>query len=288
MRVLVTGTDGQVGSELPDRLARLGVADVVSAGRGALDLTDPDSVRAGVEAAAPDVVINAGAYNAVDRAEDDAAAAHAVNGTGPGLLAEACAARGAHLIHLSTDYVFSGEKGAPYDETDAPGPRSEYGRSKLAGEEAVWALGGAVTVVRTALVFGRIGRSLVELLATRGLDGLPLTMVDDQRGSPTHAADLAGVLARMAVDRCVGLFHVTNAGDCSPFELARFIFEVAGLDPDTIGRTTAAEFGRPAPRPQNSALVSVHLDGTGIPRPRHYRDAVEERVGEILAARSRA
>jgi len=288
VKALVIGADGQVGSVLPSRLERLGVADVVAVGRADIDLLVPESVRAGVEGAAPDVVVNCAAYNAVDQAEDDAAAAHAVNATAPGLLAEVCREAGAHFIHISTDYVFSGDKGSPYVESDEPAPRSEYGRSKLAGEQAVEAAGGSWTVVRTALVFGSIGRSLVELIAGRGLDGLPLSMVVDQRGSPTSAGDLAGVLAEMAVRRCEGLFHVANAGDCSPYELAHFIFGVAGLDPSVIGHTTAAEFGRPASRPANSALISERLADAGIAPLRHFHEAVEERVLEMVAARSRA
>lgn len=286
MKVLVTGAAGQVGSELPSRLRPLG-ADVITTGRDTLDLTDPDSVRSAVEAAAPDVVINCAAYNAVDRAEDEADAAMAVNADGVGVLAEVCAARGAHLIHTSTDYVFSGDKGSLYDEDDEPAPRSAYGRSKLAGEEAVRAVGGRWTLVRTALVFGTVGRSLVELILDRSLAGEPLRMVDDQRGSPTHAGDLAGVLAAMAVGQVEGLYHATNAGDCTPYELSAVVLEAAGVTDADVEAITTEELGRRASRPRNSALVSVRLASTGIEPLRPYREAVEERVKELLARGSR-
>lgn len=283
MRALVTGAAGQVGTEMPVHLAAQGFDEVVAAGRGEVDLTDPDSIRRGVEAARPDVVVNCAAYNAVDRAEEEPDAALAVNGVGVGVLAEACAARGAHLVHISTDYVFSGDKGSAYDETDDPEPRSAYGRSKLAGEEAVRAAAGRWTLVRTALVFGRVGRSLVETIVARALAGEPLRMVDDQRGSPTAAGDLAAVLADLARHGVEGLFHVTNAGDTTPYELAGVVLEWAGLDASVVERITSAELGRPAARPANSALRSVRLGATGVATPRHYLLAVEERVSEIMA-----
>lgn len=286
MKALVTGAEGQVGSELPGALARSGFDDVMVATRAAIDLSDAAATRAGVKEAAPDVVVNCAAYNAVDQAEAEPEVAMAINGVAPGVLAEACRDRGAHLIHISTDYVFSGDKGEPYDEDDAPAPVSAYGRSKLAGEEAVAAVGGSTTLVRAALVFGRVGRSLVELIATKARAGEPLTMVDDQRGSPTHAADLAGTLAEMARRRIEGLFHVTNAGDCSPYELAQLVVGVLGLEGASVERTTAAAFGRPAARPANSALVSTRLEPAGLEPLRPYEEAVRERVSELVAARS--
>lgn len=283
MRILVTGAAGQVGSELPPHLERAG-AEVVAFGRDDLDLTDPDAIRSAVAAAAPDAVVNCAAYNAVDRAEDEPETAMAVNADAPGVLAETCAARGAHLVHISTDYVFAGDKGAPYDETDEPAPLSAYARSKLAGEQAVRAAGGAWTIVRTALVFGRIGRSLVELILDRARAGEPLRMVDDQRGSPTHAGDLAGVLATMATRRVQGLFHVTNAGGCTPYELSGVVLEAAGVTSAAVERVTTEELGRPARRPADSALVSVRLAGAGIAPLRPYREAVQERVQQLVAA----
>jgi len=276
-----------VGSELPSRLEALG-HEVVPATRHDLDLAAPGSIGPAVEAISPDAVVNCAAYNAVDRAEEEPDVAMAVNAVGVGELAEACAARSIHLVHISTDYVFSGDKASPYDETDEPGPRSEYGRSKLAGEEAVRAAGGVWTVVRTALVFGTIGRSLVELILDRALSGQDLRMTDDQRGSPTHAGDLAGMLAAMVHARVEGLFHVTNGGSCSPFDLATLVADVAGITTASIEAISIDDLGRKAVRPRNSALVSVRLEAAGLDPLRPYGEAVAERVKGLLAARGQA
>ncbi|MBI2168754.1 MAG: dTDP-4-dehydrorhamnose reductase [Actinobacteria bacterium] len=286
MKVLVTGAAGQVGSELPKCLADLGVTDVASLGRGELDLADSSSVRDAVASLRPDAVINCAAYNAVDQAEAEPEAAEAVNAHGVAALAEACGAHGAHLIHISTDYVFAGDKGSAYDEGDPPAPLSAYGRSKLAGEEAALSATGPSTVARTAIVFGRLGRSLVETIVNRAQAGEPLRLVTDQRGSPTFAPDLARVLAQMAVERVEGLYHVVNAGDCSPFELAHLIFDIAGrdrLDGVEVEEITSEQLNRAAPRPPNSSLVSSRLAAAGFAPLRSLHDAVEERVREMVA-----
>lgn len=285
MRVLVTGSQGQLGSEMPRCLGAVGIDDVVAAGRDAVDLADPDSIRAAFDASSPDVVVNCAAYNAVDQAETDPDGAMAVNATGVGVLAECCAAVGSHLVHVSTDYVFSGDKGSAYDESDTPEPKSAYGRSKLAGEEAVIAAGGHWTIVRTAWVFGVIGRSLIEVILDRGRAGEPLRMVDDQRGSPTHSGDLGDALSAIAAGKIEGLYHVTNQGDCTPFELSQLVLGVAGLPDVAVSRITSEELGRPAARPANSALVSVRLADAGLDPLRPLPDAVEERVHELIAAR---
>lgn len=285
MKVLVTGAAGQLGTEMPAHLRACGVDDVVAAGRETLDLARPDSIREAVAATHPDVVVNCAAYNAVDQAETDVEGAMSVNATGVGVLAEECAARGALFIHVSTDYVFSGDKGTPYDERDAPGPRSVYGRSKLAGEEAVEAADGRFVIARTAWVFGTIGRSLIEVILDRGLKGEPLRMVDDQRGSPTHAGDLAAALSTMAVRGIEGLFHVTNEGTCSPLELSAMVLDAAGVHDVEVERLSIADLGRPAPRPPDSTLVSVRLDEAGVDPLRPLREAVDERVKELMALR---
>lgn len=285
MRVLVTGAAGQLGAEMPPHLRAAGVDDVVAVGRDDVDLARPESIREAVAATEPDAVVNCAAYNAVDQAETDLEGAMAVNSTGVGVLAEACAERGAHFIHVSTDYVFSGDKGTPYDETDAPAPRSAYGRSKLAGEGAVEAAGGRFAIARTAWVFGTIGRSLIELILDRGLAGEPLRMVDDQRGSPTHAGDLAAALSAMAVGGIEGLFHVTNEGTCSPFELSAMVLDAAGVRDASVERVSIADLGRPASRPPDSTLISVRLEQAGVEPLRPLREAVDERVKELIALR---
>jgi dTDP-4-dehydrorhamnose reductase len=279
VRILVTGAEGQVGSELSALLAG---HDVVALGRHDLDLTAPTLVDDVVDLT-PDVVVNCAAVNDVDGVEADDRPARAVNADAPGRLGEACGRLGAHLIHLSTDYVFAGDKAGPYDEDDTPAPLSAYGRSKLAGEAAVMAGPGTWTVVRTAIVFGRRGRGLVETILDRARAGQPLRMAGDLRISPTYALDLAGVLVHMAADRVTGLYHVANAGSCTPYELALEVVDAAGLDDAAVERVGIADLARPAPRPPNSALVSARLPTTGIAPLRHYRDAVRELVPELAA-----
>lgn len=273
MRVLVTGSAGQVGSELPPFLAH---HEVVALGRDRLDVADREAVEQVFGEVAPDAVVNCAANNAVDAAEDDEAGAFAVNALGVRHVAVASRRMGAHLVHVSSDYVFSGDKGSPYHEWDEPRPRSAYGRSKLAGEREAMAHAGSWTLARTAYVFGRRGRSLPEAILGRARAGEPLRMVDDQRFSPSCALDVASVLARLAVERRPGLYHVVNAGSCTPYELAVDVVELAGLDSSGVEKITTAELGRPAPRPAYSVLEGLAARASGLPVLRHYRDALAE------------
>jgi dTDP-4-dehydrorhamnose reductase len=271
VRIVVTGARGQVGSELP---AFLDGQDVHLLARDDLDVADPGAVHAAVAGLRPDVILNCAAYNAVDAAETDPDAAATVNAVAPGTLADAADEVGAHLVHISTDYVFPGEgRNDPYVESDEPQPRSVYGRTKLAGERAVLDRPSGHTVVRTAWVFGRVGRSLVELVLDRARAGEPLRMVTDQTGSPTSARDLAAGVARMGLERRPGLYHVVNAGSATPYQLAREVLELAGMDPGVVQETTIDVLGRPAPRPRYSVLASEHLAPL-----RPWQDAVAEAV----------
>lgn len=284
MRVLITGAGGQVGSQLPGFLVG---HEVTAATRSELDLADPEGIREAVEGLRPQLVVNCAAYNAVDRAETETEVAMRINAGAVRDLALACSAVGAHLVHISTDYVFPGTKGEPYDERDEPEPLSAYGRSKRAGELELMAHAGSWTLVRTAWVFGCLGRSFVEGVLRRLLSGEPLRVAGDQRGSPTCARDLAAVLARLGVERVQGLYHVTNAGGPSRYELACAIAEAAGLDPARVVETTSAEFPAVAVRPADSRLVSVNLPTTGIPPLRDYREALGELIPQLVA-RARA
>lgn len=288
MKLLVTGAAGQVGTEVVARLEHAPGYELTATTRDELDLAQPASLAPFVESVAPDVVINCAAYNAVDRAEDEPDLAMTVNGTAVGELAAACARRGAFLVHVSTDYVFDGTKGAPYDETDEPGPQSVYGRSKLAGEEAVRAAAGGHAVVRTAWVFGRIGRSLVEAIVDRVVAGEELRMVDDQTGSPTHAGDLASALVAVGTRRLAGLYHATNVGACTPYGLAREIADLLDAPDVTIEAITTEDLGRPAPRPAYSALTSVRLAADGLPPLRPLGDALADAVPALAAVRGGA
>jgi len=209
MRVLVTGANGQVGHEVAAVCVAAG-DDVVAAGRDALDIADRDAVLAAVTTIRPDVVINAAAWTAVDACEAGSARAFAVNALAVRNVADACARAGAHLVHLSTDYVFSGELDRPYHEWDETSPRSVYGASKLAGEREALALGASATVVRTSWVCGAHGSNIVKTALRLAAEPGTLRFVDDQIGHPTFAADLALMLRRLALERRSGMHHVTT------------------------------------------------------------------------------
>ncbi len=277
-RVVVTGAAGLVGSEVA---AFLEGHEVVSLTHDQLDITDRDAVEQSMGTLLPDAVINCAAYADVDACERDPHMALLVNALGPRHLAIACARVGAHLVHVSTDYVFSGDKAIPYDEWDEPGPISEYGRAKLGGEQEVMRHAGSWSIARTALVFGKCRPTFVDMVLARARTGEPIHGVEDVTGSPTSAADVARVLARLAVERREGCFHVVNQGSCSRYELAREVLELAGLDPAKVTSSTAAELPWVARRPRNSALASIALERAGITPLRHYREALDEHVRGI-------
>lgn len=277
MRLLVTGASGQVGSEVP---AHLHHHEVATPARAELDLTDRDSVEQVVGTLLPDVVVNCAAWTDVDGCESDPARAMRVNALGARHLAVACARVGAHVVHVSSDYVFSGDKDGPYDEWDAPAPRSAYGRSKLGGEAEIAAHASSWSVVRSSWIFGRRGRNFVDTVLRRAREGGPLRVVTDQRGCPTYAPDVAGALARLAVERRPGIYHVTNEGACTWYDLARAALELAGLDPGVLGATTTAELGRLAPRPANSVLANTAFATSGMAPLRPWREALAERIGD--------
>jgi dTDP-4-dehydrorhamnose reductase len=278
---LVTGARGQLGGDLLAVLAGRPGDPVTALGRAELDLTDERRVREvvrgwldGVRGARP-VVLNAAAYTAVDAAETDEDTALLVNGRAPGWLAEELAGRG-RLVHVSTDYVFDGEADQPYP-VDAPvAPRSAYGRTKAAGERAVAAAGGDATVVRTAWVYGRHGGNFVRTMAGRALDGAPVSVVDDQVGSPTWAADLAAGLVALGArpEPVPPVLHRTDAGAVSWYGLARAVYEEVGADAALVAPTTTAAFPRPAPRPAWSVLDGSAWLAAGLPAPRPWRTAL--------------
>jgi len=280
VRILLTGVTGQVGHELQRSLAPLG--DIVAADRRALDLASPDSIAFAVRALRPGLIVNCAAYTAVDRAESEPDAAMAANATAPGVLAEEAKRLGAGLIHFSTDYVFDGEKGAPYVESDQPAPLSAYGRTKLAGERAVAAAGGPHWIVRTQWLYGLRGKNFVDTMLRLAGEREFLAVVDDQVGSPTSTHDLAPVLWRVLQRRPPpGLYHATNAGSCSWHDFAAEIFRQAGIKLD-LRRTDSRSLARPAPRPGRSVLSNAKLVaalGVGLPR---WEDA----LARYLARRS--
>ena len=264
MRLLVTGAAGMLGRDVASAAAAAG-HDLIALGRAQLDITDAVAVHAAVQEARPDIVINCAAWTDVDGAETDAERAFAVNGPAAGEVARAAAAVGAWTVHVSSDYVFAGDKQSPYVESDSTGPESQYGRGKLAGERAVAdAAPGSHTIVRSSWLFGAGGKCFPATILRAGAERDQLTVVDDQVGCPTFTGHLAPALIGLAEGRVPGIVHVAGAGACSWFEFAREIVALAGLDCEVAaGRT--ADLGRPAPRPAYSVLVTERDDTPGLP-----------------------
>lgn len=285
MKWLITGASGMLGRDVVGELTSRGET-VVGLDRAALDITRPEAVDAAVREHRPDLVVNCAAYTAVDDAETDEARALEINGAGPRLLARACAAHDARMIHVSTDYVFSGEaRATPYPEDHPTGPRTAYGRTKLAGERAVLEeLPGASAVLRTAWLYGVHGSSFVRTMIGLEARRDTLDVVDDQRGQPTWSADVAERIAdlgpRLGPD-AHGVFHATDAGEATWYDLAREVFSLIGADPDRVRPTSSAAFPRPAPRPAYSALAHGRWQEIGLPLPRDWRSALHEALPRI-------
>jgi dTDP-4-dehydrorhamnose reductase len=277
MRVLVTGAGGQLGHDL---IAAFADHDVIGCDRAALDVTDRDAVLGTILTVAPDAVVHAGAWTAVDACESDPDRAFRVNALGTRNVAEAARRTGAHVVYVSTDYVFDGTKAEPYNEWDATNPQSVYGRSKLGGELE---LGPDSTIVRVAWVCGAHGNNFVRTMLRLAAERDTWGVVDDQRGCPTFTPDLADAIRRFAVDRRPGVFHVTNQGATTWFDLAREVLELAGVDPEKVTPISTADYGAPAPRPANSVLDNAALRGAGLPMLADYHEPLERLVKELLA-----
>jgi dTDP-4-dehydrorhamnose reductase len=286
---LVTGAGGMLGQDLLARLEQDG-EKAVGLTRAVLDITDPASVREALDAHRPSVVVNCAAWTAVDDAEADEADALRINGDGPRILAEACQEYGAVLLQVSTDYVFAGDGTSPYTEDAATAPRSAYGRTKLAGEQAVLAvLPDSGYVVRTAWLYGAGGGNFVRTMIK--LEGIKdgLDVVDDQRGQPTWTADLADRLVRLgraalAGSAPAGVYHGTSGGETTWFGFTQEIFRLLGADPTRVRPTTSEAFVRPAPRPAYSVLGHDRWRAAGIEPIRDWREALREAFPALLAA----
>jgi dTDP-4-dehydrorhamnose reductase len=311
VKVLVTGAAGQLGRDLVDALSgavpSAGLAGSVSTGRlgerspvevvatafagldsvpsgqrAQLDITDRTAVRSVMEAFRPDIVIHGAAWTAVDAMESDPDRAFTVNALGTRHMVEGARLCGAHLVYISTDYVFDGTSPRPYLEWDAPHPLSVYGRSKWGGEQEV---GPGATIVRTSWVSGAHGTNMVGTVLRLASTPGPLRFVDDQHGSPTFTADLAGAVTMLATERLPGIFHVTNQGVTSWYEFAREVLSAAGHDPARVEPITTADLDppRPAPRPANSVLDNAALRLSGLALLPDWHDALA-RLVPVLAA----
>ncbi|GGR32054.1 NAD(P)-dependent oxidoreductase [Streptomyces aurantiogriseus] len=269
-----------LGRDTVEELARRG-EDVTGLDHAGLDVTRPDAVERAFPEHRPDLVVNCAAYTAVDAAEIDETRALRINGDGPRLLARACAAHGARLIHVSTDYVFAGDaRSTPYPEDHPPAPRTAYGRTKLAGERAVLTeLPGACAIVRTAWLYGVHGRSFVRTMLDLQARHDTLDVVDDQRGQPTWSADVAARIADLGPrvgPAAGGVLHATASGEATWYELAREVFRTIDADPDRVRPTTSDAHPRPAPRPAYSVLAHGRWREVGLEPLRDWRAALHE------------
>ena len=277
MRILLTGARGQLGTDIAARLPDRD--EVVPVDLPEFDLTDRDTALGVVTQFQPDVILHCAAFTAVDLCEEHSETAWRANALATRFIADGARRVGAHVVYLSTDYVFDGTKAGPYLEWDRPNPQSVYGRSKLGGELEV---DPAWSIVRTSWVCGEHGNNMVKTLLRLGEGSGPLSFVDDQIGHPTFTSDLAGMVIKLGRERVPGRFHCTNQGAVSWYEFARTVFDLAGFDSGRIGPipTDQLDPPRPATRPANSVLDNFAWRHHGFAESRHYT----EPLAELLAA----
>ena len=294
MRIAVTGKTGQIVSSLLERGAIAG-HEVIALGRPELDLASPASVAHALEAVAPDVIVSAAAYTAVDKAESDSELAHAVNEAGAAAMAQVAHRLGVPLVHVSTDYVFDGTLDRPYVESDPTGPTGVYGVSKLGGERAVLAdHGDNSAVLRVAWVYSPFGANFVKTMLRLAGDRDELGVVADQVGNPTSALDIADAILRVATNMVSdgsrslrGVFHMTAQGEASWADFAEAIFatSAAGGGPSArVKRITTADYPTPAMRPANSRLdcgLIARVHGVRLP---YWRESLETVMGRLQPA----
>jgi len=276
MRVTIFGATGLLGRALVPEWEK---DEVIGLGSRDADVRDAGQVRAAVERTQPDWIVNAAAYTDVDGCESNRELAFAVNSQGAANIAASAKAGGAQLISLSTDYVFDGLSTEPYPTTAPRAPRSVYGNSKAQAEERIAEILPTACIVRTSWLFGVGGKCFPDTILQLAEKRPALDVVDDQRGSPTYATDLARAIVALCRRRATGIVHVTNAGDCSWFEFAREIMSAAGLNV-LIRPTTSEKFVRPAERPKYSVLSPRSREQYGVVMP-HWKDALRN----YLAAR---
>lgn len=275
--ILVTGGGGM----LAHALGKVFGDEVELASREHLDITDTDAVRDAVQGRR--AVINAAAYTAVDRAETHEGEAFAVNAAGAENIARACADASVSLVQVSTDYVFDGRATSPYAEDAPTGPISAYGRTKLAGEQAVLDVHpGGTRILRTAWLYGAAGPSFVATMLAKARAGERVSVVTDQVGQPTWTVDVATRI-RDVFDAPAGVYHATNSGSCSWWDLAVAVYERVGADVTLVDTTVAAAFVRPAPRPAYSVLGDGAALVAGLPAMRPWRDALDDALRNDFA-----
>lgn len=290
MRVLITGCHGQVGSCLTKQLANNENIAVLALDREHLDITSQDAVNATVAEFEPSIIINAAAHTAVDKAEEEVDLSYAINRDGPKYLAQAAQSVGAAMLHISTDYVFEGNKTGEYVETDATNPQGVYGKSKLAGEIAVAEACDKHIILRTAWVFGEHGNNFVKTMLRLGQTRDTLSIVGDQFGGPTYAGDIASVLIQIA-KRIIqeskveyGVYHYSGLPHVSWFDFADAIFDVAVeqkvlAKKPSLTSITTEQYPTPASRPSNSRLSNGKITQAFSVEPSDWNSALNDITG---------
>ena len=268
MRVFITGAYGQLGTEIVKAFSD---EELFLSGHHDHDITDQQIIRT-IEAFKPHLVVHTAACTDVDGCEEDPERALQVNGFGTRNVTVGAAKAGAKLVYLSTDYVFDGTSDAPYNEFSPTSPISVYGQSKLAGEDFVRHLSTAYFIVRTSWLYGNVGNNFVKTILRAGAEKKELRVVNDQRGSPTWAKDLARTIASLAVTEAYGIYHVTGKGWCSWYDFTREILRLASMKTEVVP-ITSDEIKRPASRPANSVLENLALRQVGIAQP-HWKESL--------------
>jgi len=292
MRILITGAHGQLGSELLKQLTEgrnsIGTipneyigADFVGIDIEHIDITNSDIIAGYIRENNFNIIFNCAAFTNVDLCETDTVSAYAVNADSPLYMAKAAKESSTRFIHISTDYVFSGNDRTPRNENDKTGPETVYGKSKLQGEENVISVNADSVIVRTAWLYGLNGKNFVKTILSLAKEKGMLRVVDDQLGNPTNAADLAHHLLKLAVSNEDGIFHCTGNGICSWYDFAKEIVRLSGIDA-VVEPCTTEEFKRPAKRPAFSALDNKRLRETVGDEMREWQDAISEYVHEII------
>ncbi|WP_088242824.1 dTDP-4-dehydrorhamnose reductase [Calothrix rhizosoleniae] len=286
--ILLIGSNGQVGQELRQILPAYG--NIIPVTRPIIDLGQPESLEPVVQEYQPQIIINAAAYTAVDKAESEPELALAINGTAPGILAAAAKKLGAFLIHISTDYVFDGKHSSPYGENHPTNPLSVYGKTKLAGEEAIRELGSNYIILRTAWVYGTYGKSnFVKTMLRLAAERPEIRVVADQIGSPTWAKDIAGAIAQIVsqlTPEMTGIYHYTNSGVASWYDFALSIFEEAQqqgfpLRVERVVPITTSDYPTPAQRPGYSVLDCARIAAVLGNYPPHWRQSLRKMLAEF-------
>jgi dTDP-4-dehydrorhamnose reductase len=274
MKILITGSNGMLGHDLVNALE---CHELILTTSKTLDITDKDHTIGFIGDRKPDIVINAAAYTDVDGCEENQDLAYAVNGEGVRNLALACREAGCPMVHISTDYVFDGSATEPIGEDGEIGPISVYGKSKLEGERAILEILDDYFIIRTAWLYGINGKNFPKTMLELAESHSEITVVYDEVGTPTYTSDLAIGISELIETDYYGIYHLTNSGNCSWCEFARYIFEVAGKDVKVIP-VTASEFARPAPRPSYSVLDNRNWAEKGFEPLRDYREAIKEYI----------